>query len=248
MPTRVTRRKASEHIEVDALNMDSVHVRLIGRTGLYLHRLSAKAKRELFVGGKRKTVADKRKIKHHPIEEFRESLHFQKNLHPHTHLFFPAMGFKAGMATAALVVSGINKTDVQRLVYIPEEKAPIFGVPRMRLDIVRNSGINRTPDIRTRGYLREWGAELTILFAKPALSKKAILTLLHNAGQICGIGDFRQEKGKGAYGTFSVTEDPFPSSLLDRDRQWQMIHDPEPDNDDTEELLKEYFAEIERRA
>ena len=36
------------------------------------------------------------------------------------------------------------------------------------------------------------------------LGGMGITSLLQNAGTICGIGDFRQEKGKGGFGTWTV--------------------------------------------
>ena len=132
-----------------------------------------------------------------------------------TDIVFPAMALKSAMATAALVVAGIRKTDVQRLVYIPSEFVPIYGVPRVRMDIVRSADINKTPDVRTRAYFREWATEIEIEFVRPVLSTTSIMALLYNAGVVCGIGDFRQEKGKGSYGTFAPAPDnTIPAELL----------------------------------
>jgi len=41
----------------------------------------------------------------------------------------------------------------------------------------------------------------------PALSVHSIISLLANAGIIVGIGDVRQGKGKGSFGTFAVAGD-----------------------------------------
>ena len=73
------------------------------------------------------------------------------------------------------------------------------------MDIVRSADMNKTPDVRTRAYLPQWCAEVTVKYVVPTLSAHSIVSLLSNAGTIVGIGDFRQEKGRGSYGTFAVS-------------------------------------------
>ena len=237
-------------INISQITMDSVIVRLIGNTGLYCHKMSAKAKQQLMLGARKKTAAEKLLVKHHPREEFRASMHVHKGVHENSHVLFPAMAIKSAMGTAALVIPGITKTQVQRLVFIPKEMVPIFGIPKLRMDIARSSDINRTPDIRTRAYFPEWAIELEIKFSKPTLSRKAIATLLHNAGILVGIGDNRQEKGKGSYGTFGVDMVPgeLPAHMRDAEAQWEAIENPQPENLDSEELLAEFDNEMENRA
>ena len=67
--------------------------------------------------------------------------------------------------------------------------------------------MNRTPDIRTRAFLPRWCAVISVAFVTPTLSAHSVVSLLANAGAIIGIGDFRQGKGKGSYGCFSVAGD-----------------------------------------
>lgn len=238
-----------ESIQVGRLKQESVTVTLLGTTGLYAHRMSAKAKRQLMLGGRKKTVAERAKIKHHPRDEFVDSMHIMENFHEHSHVAFPAMSIKAAMATAALHVPGITKTSIQRLVYLPDEMVPIFGIPKLRMDVVRSADAARTPDVRTRAYFQEWATQVTIRFARPELNRTAIVNLLENAGMICGIGDFRQEKGKGSYGTFTVINaEDVPADLFDRDAQWAAIQEPQPANIESIELLEEYDAEVESTA
>ena len=230
---------------------------LVGRTGLYCHRMSAKAKRLLMIGGRKKTAAERLEIKHDPRVEFMDSMYVQEGFHAHSHIMFPSMAIKSAMGTAALAVPGIRKTDVQRLVFLPHEFVPVFGIPKLRMDITRSSDMNRTPDVRTRAYFAEWAVEVDIQYATPALSKKAIGTLLTNAGLMCGIGDNRQEKGKGSFGTFNavklmdpaftVTADDIDADLLDGAAQLAAIKEPQPANRETEELLREFDGEVESR-
>ena len=62
------------------------------------------------------------------------------------------------MATAALETAGVNKTSVNRLVSLPQDKINIWGKPYLKIDVVRSADMNRTPDIRTRAFLPNWCA------------------------------------------------------------------------------------------
>lgn len=200
MPTKAT--NTSTTMEIHALKQGRVKLRMIGQTPMYFNSMGAKAWRDLLVGGGRKTAAQKKEIKHNPEQEFRDSVY--KKSGGDTYLCFPAAGVKGAMATAALETGGITKTSVQRLIFLPESQIQIWGKPYLKMDIVRSADMNKTPDVRTRAYLPNWCAEVDIKFVTPTLSTMSIVSLLQNAGTIVGIGDFRQEKGRGSYGTFSV--------------------------------------------
>lgn len=200
MPTKAT--NTSTTMEIHALKQGRVKLRMIGQTPMYFNSMGAKAWRDLLVGAGRKTAAQKKEIKHNPEQEFRDSVY--KKSDGDTYLCFPAAGVKGAMATAALETGGITKTSVQRLIFLPESHIQIWGKPYLKMDIVRSADMNKTPDVRTRAYLPNWCAEVDIKFVTPTLSTMSIVSLLQNAGTIVGIGDFRQEKGRGSYGTFSV--------------------------------------------
>ena len=235
-------------IVVPEVQREEATFTLLGSTGLFCHRMSAKAKKQLMLGGRKKTAAERLELKHDPRAEFRASMHVIPDMFEHTDVVFPAMALKAAMATAALVVAGVKKTDVQRLVYLPEEMVPIYGVPRLRMDITRSADINRTPDVRTRAFFPRWATQVRVMFTRPQLSVTAVAALLQNAGMVCGIGDFRQEKGKGSFGTFSiVSHDDLPVALLDLPAQRDAIASPQPANIESAELLAEFDTEVETR-
>jgi hypothetical protein len=204
-----TKKKETEAAMVTALKHGSINLRLIGSTPFYYNSMSVKAKRDLLIGSAPKTTAEKREIKHNPEEEFRDSV-YKKN-HGKTHLYFPPAAIKQAMATAAIETKGVAKTNVQRLIFLPELQTEIYGRPYLKIDTVRMANINKTPDMRTRAYLPEWCAEIQIKFVMPTLSATDVFTLLQNAGSIVGLGDFRQEKGRGAYGCFTVTGEELPN-------------------------------------
>ena len=43
---------------------------MVGKTPLYFNSMSAKTKRDLLIGGGKKTAAEKKDIKHNPVEIF----------------------------------------------------------------------------------------------------------------------------------------------------------------------------------
>lgn len=207
MPTKT---KVDEVLSVPKLNIRSLEVLIKSEEGIgmYYNRMSEKVKRELLNPPGTKTKAEKTMtLKHNPIEEFRSSAYRNDEFHPDTCLYLPAVTIKNAMVTAAMVTPGVTGADIRRLVSVIGDKIPIYGLPKLRMDVTRQAGINGAPDIRTRAFLPEWEAEVTIEYISPNLSKQSIMALLHNAGKVSGLGDFRQEKGKGNFGKFGVVNE-----------------------------------------
>lgn len=241
-------------LQIDALKQGRVTLRMIGQTPFYCNSMSAKAKRTLLIGGGKKTAAEKRELKHDPEAEFRDSIYRLPG--GPTLLGFPAPGVKGAMATAALETPGVTKTSVQRLIFLPEQRIKVWGRPLLKCDVVRSADMNKTPDIRTRAFLPRWCAEVDIAFVTPTLSIHAVVSLLSNAGVVVGIGDFRQEKGRGSYGTFTVAGDDLGDwqGLWDeitaegRKVQEEAMANPEPADEETAMLLEMLDEERARRA
>ena len=190
-------------LHIDALKQGRARLTLVGSTPFYFNAMSGKAKRTLLIGGGKKSAAERKELKHDPENEFRDSVYRLPD--GETLLGFPAPGVKGAMATAALETAGVTKTSVQRLIFLPEMKIKMWGTPFLKMDVVRSADMNKTPDVRTRAFLPRWVAEVDIAFVTPTLSLHSIVSLLANAGTVVGIGDFRQEKGRGSFGTFHVT-------------------------------------------
>lgn len=247
-------KKAETGLHIDPLKQGRVTLRMIGTTPFYFNAMSAKAKRSLLIGGAKKTAAQRKEIKHNPEEEFRDSIYRQPN--GDTLLCFPAPGVKGAMATAALETAGVTKTSVQRLIFLPQQKINIWGKPYLKMDVVRSADMNKTPDVRTRAFLPRWCAEVDIAFVTPTLSVHSIVSLLSNAGVICGIGDFRQEKGKGSFGTFAVAgtdmgdwQETWDEITAEgRDVQEEAMANPETADQDTADLMAIYDEEVLIRA
>jgi hypothetical protein len=252
MATQKAKNETAE-IQVSELRRATVKLRIIGETPLFQNRMAAKAAQQLLVGGRRKTKADRLEIKHDPINEFRNSAEILPA--GPTALGLRVIAVKAAMATAALETAGLTKTSAQRLIFMPGDFTPLYGTPQLRMDIVRSADINRTPDVRTRAFLPKWGAEIEIQYIVPQLSARSVVSLLCNAGVLVGVGDYRQEKGKGAFGSFRVIHESEPDAEWDdlvanhgRKAQIEALNDPEYADKDTADLMEFFFEETVRRA
>jgi hypothetical protein len=227
-------------------------LRLIGTMPMYQNRMAEKAKQTLLVGGARKGAADRAHVKHHPLEEFRSAAEILPD--GPTAIGLKVRAIKGAMAEAALATPGLNKVDVHRFVYLPNEFVPLYGRPYLKMDVVRQAGMNRTPDIRTRAFFQKWAAEVEFSFVTPQLSRHSVLTLLYNAGEIVGIGDDRIGKG-GSRGGFRVIGDTQPDAEWDeivrfgRQAQLEALNTPQfvEGDRDTKELMEFFASETRRR-
>ena len=248
-----TKNTGTAEINVTPLKRASARLRIIGTTPMFQNRMAEKAKRIILVGGGKKTGAEKKEIKHNPIEEFRSSAEMM--LGGPTALGLRVVAVKAAMCTAALETAGLTKSGAQRLLFMPGDLTPLYGIPQLRMDVVRSADINRTPDVRTRCFLPKWGAEIEIQYIVPQLSAQSVVSLLCNAGVLVGVGDFRQEKGKGSFGAFRVLGEDEQDDEWDeltkyhgRMAQLAAIEHPEYADRDTHDLMEFYHGEVKRRA
>ncbi len=238
-------------IEIEPLKAGRVEVWLEGITPLILHRLAAKARRELLYPRGRKGKAERQQsMKHDPITEYRDSMHTQQGSGHPTRLVFPSSSIKAAIADAALETAGTNRSQIGRLVWVEGMTCDLYGVPELYMTVVRSADIGKTPDIRTRAIVPQWCLKVCVQFVQPQLSEQALFRLLANGGVIIGLGDFRQQKGKGNFGQFSVsTEADCRGIVRDGGRvaQDKAINKPKCFDADTEELLAWFNEEVKSR-
>lgn len=248
-----TAKNQTAEIKVTPLRRASAKLRIIGTTPMFQNRMANKVKQGLLVGSRKKTKAERVEIKHNPLQEYRDSMEIMKD--GPTALGLRVTAVKAAMCTAALETAGLTKTSAQRLLFMPGDFVPLYGTPQLRMDVVRSADINRTPDVRSRCFLPKWGAEIEIQFIVPQLSVASVVSLLCNAGVLVGVGDFRQEKGKGAFGSFRVItadeqDDEWDDLVNNHGRMDQIaaIQNPEYADQDTADLMEFFDEEVSRRA
>ena len=249
----VARKTETAEIKVIPLKRSSAKLRIIGVTPMFQNRMANKVKQGLLVGTKKKTKAERVEIKHNPLEEYRSSMEIVPT--GPTVLGVLVTAVKAAMCTAALETAGLTKTSAQRLLFMPGDHAALYGTPQLRMDVVRSADMNRTPDVRTRTFIPKWGAEIEIQFIVPQFSVQSVVSLLCNAGVLVGVGDYRQDKGKGAFGSFRVLGEGEKDAEWDdlvknhgRVAQLAAIEAPEYANRDTVDLMEFYAEEVIRRA
>lgn len=245
-------KKSQQTIEVPQLDRETAEFFIVGETPLIFNQMSEKAKRSLLMPPGRKTAAQKATtLKHVPIEEFRNSVYTLADETAPTLLGFPATAIKKAMANAAVDIPGATKAAIGRLVRVHEYRIPVYGTPQVFTTVVRSADASRTPDIRTRAIVPEWALTVTVSFVRPLINVQAIANLLAGAGELIGIGDFRQQKGAGDFGLFRVTTDDDPDFLRirkhDRSAQIEAIESPEFYDAETEELLTWYDEEVAKR-
>ncbi len=238
-------------IEVEPMRSERLTVWLRGRTPLILNRMAGKAMRELLLPRGKKSKAEKEQsLKHDPIDEFTNSMSMQPGDDVNTRLVFPSPAIKGAMATAGLETKGTTKAQIGRLVWVEGYSCELYGVPKLFMSIVRSADMGRTPDVRTRAMLLEWCMPVTIEYVTPQMSSNAIYQLLSNGGIIVGIGDFRQEKGKGNFGQFMVSTEKECKDIIQGGgviHQDEAIANPECVDADTAELLAWFETEVVQR-
>jgi hypothetical protein len=239
---------------VGELHAGEMRIGIIGSSPLIYNAVSLKARQELLLPRTRTRSQRATSLKHDPLEEYRNSVYRRRPFETGpTRLLFPCPAFKGALSTAALdLPSEVTKAKIGRLTWVLGDKLDVWGVPQMKMDIVRNSDMARTPDVRTRAILPQWGCAVRIRFMRPILNERVIQGLLRMGGWAVGIGDFRQEKGKGSYGQFDLcnVDDPeFQTVVADGGMAAQdaALRQPEFYDAETEELYGWFRDEIARR-
>lgn len=243
MAGRTPAAATSSEVFVDPIETKTISLAILGTQPIILNRMSEKARHELLMPKGRMTQADKAtNLKHDPVSEFRASPYTCRSDDDPTWLAHMASAFKGAMMSAALDLPGAKRTQIGRLVWVEGSLVPLYGIPEIFSAITRSADIGRTPDVRTRCIVPEWAASLEVTFAVPLLNERSVINLLAAAGKICGIGDWRPEKGKGTFGQFTLVDHDdarFQRILKTGGREAQIaaMQDPRPFDQDTEELL-----------
>lgn len=249
-------KQQQREVEVAILAKDFADFRIVGTTSLLFNRMAKKAKGEIiYPSRKGKGRANRTGLKHDPIAEYRDSVDKTENEFQ-TKLLIPASYFKGAICNIALDMPGFTKAGVGRWVQVMgnfnHEFLPIWGTPRFLMYNVRQSDINKTPDIHTGCILAEWATVLKIQFIKPLLNLKQIADLVANAGIVCGIGDGRPQKGKLNYGTYRIAnedDDEFKKIVETQgyEAQTNGLAHPQPFDQNTEELWTWFKNEAKER-
>jgi hypothetical protein len=184
-------------IEIPALDVGIIKVRVVGTTPLIVHNWSAKAKKEML--DKQTKVAKSKKEAKDPEADFKASLYML----PGGGYGFPSIGLKSAIVDACAFVANIPKTQARGVLHIAKEFITIKGSPTMREDMVKVGKFPGVADLRYRAEFKEWESEVEISFLRNVVSADQIINLIRYAGFTIGIGEWRPEKN-GTFGTFRV--------------------------------------------
>lgn len=245
---------ASKVIEPVELQTGRATFYILGKQPLIYNAISMKVKQDLLHPKGRKTAAEKATtLKHVPREEYRDSVYaFKDDTKFPTHLCLPCRMFKAALAGVGKRIVGSTTAELKQLVWVETQFTPLFGVPQLLISVVRNADINRTPDMRSRAIVPQWCCEITVGHAIPHVSSTSLGRLLAASGILNGVGDWRQEKGSGSYGQFEIVNANDPRYLAiiktgGKAKQLSALHEPAYYDDETEELMDWYDAQIAKR-
>ncbi|MDH3727598.1 MAG: hypothetical protein OER77_08715 [Myxococcales bacterium] len=263
MGTSKSSKRTESTVEILQVDRHTLDFFILGTSPLVLNAMSGKAKRELLLPHGRKTAAERATtLKHMPPEEFVDSI---IKLGPETRvgagtktvptraaIGLPSTAFKKAMSTTALRIPGVKKTEIGQLTYVEGYRVEVFGTPMLFMEPVRSADMSRTPDIRTRAILPEWACQVSVTFIKPLVTAQTVFNLMGNAGMICGVGDYRPEKGVGNFGQFTLVDadDETWARIVEtqaREVQLAAIDSPECYDSESSELLAWYEEEVARR-
>lgn len=242
-----------EITEIAPIKTRRIILNIVGTSHLIMHRFAFKAWQELLLPGRRKNAAEQEtSLKHDPITEYRESLYRNRNAKAPTLFHLPSGMIHGALTSAALDIPGATKASMERLTSIASLDVHLYGIPQLAMHMVRNSGMNRTPDVRTRPIFRRWAATaIAIEYKTNPLNDSQIINLFAAAGVIIGLGDWRPQKG-GPYGKFRIA-DQSDKELKDiiaregRAAQMKAYDAPQEYDEDASELMAWFKAEIARR-
>lgn len=185
---------SSAAIELPPIQIQTVHLMLVGDSPLIVHAWSEKAKKMML--DKQMKKATKAKEAKDPEADY-EACFYRTESGGYG---FPAIGVKAAMINACRFAN-MKMTEARGAFHIDAEMLDVIGEPRPREDMVR-VGMG-TADIRYRPEFVEWRIPVKVKFNSAVISAEQIANLLNIAGFGVGIGEWRPERN-GQYGRFHV--------------------------------------------
>lgn len=182
-------------IELPALKIKMMKIRLVGDSPLISHRWADKAKKQML--DKQMKKAKTAKDAKDPEADYKSSLY----VHPEGGFGFPSVAFKSAAVDACSHVEGVTKVEARGAFHILGDLVKLVGKPSMREDMVRIA--MGSADIRYRGEFKEWSCELNIRYNESVLSAEQIVNLFNTGGFAIGVGEWRPQRD-GSFGMFHV--------------------------------------------
>lgn len=195
-------RKA-ESVEMKKLDIRKITLQVEGDSPLIMHKWDEKAKKQMLDKQMKKAVVREAKD---PEAQYLSSLYVldaEKKIYG-----FPADAFKAAAVRGGKSM-GVTMTDARGAFFVHgvyaegegRELVPLKGDVSMREDMVKlETGV---ADIRYRGQVEHWTADVVISYNASVLSAEQIVNMFNAAGFGVGLGEWRPERN-GMFGRFHV--------------------------------------------
>jgi hypothetical protein len=197
--------KKEVNVEILAIQQGRAEFCLVGTEPLVFNRKTTQLRQSMLLPPRPKSRGEKMtRLKHDPIAEFRDSVYRFDDPKSPTLLGIPSPAFKGAISSAALDIQGAAKSQVGRLTYVAGYWVPIYGLPLLFMADVKQAGVVGAPDIRTRAIVPQWACRLTVGYVRPNLNQRDVTNLLAAAGIVVGVGDYRQQKGRGNFGLWRL--------------------------------------------
>ena len=212
-------KKSSDVIEIRPLDIQTIPLRIVGDTPLIIHNWSEKAKKQMLDNAMGLSKGKKREPKD-PVYEYINSFYWMEGKPEEDTIeaFEAALasGAKFGVKAISVKEAAIsaayrkgwskNKVGIQGEFFIQSDANGLIEIkgdrPIMREDPV-TVGIGGT-DLRYRGEFQNWYLDIQMQYdANGAYSLDTLINMLNLGGFVCGIGEWRVEKG-GMNGMFHV--------------------------------------------
>lgn len=218
------RKKAETktNIELFALDMRTVPVRIVGDTPLIAHAWSEKAKREM-LETQMQVTKTKKKEPRRPFQDFVDAAYwitekpeadtdeelqakFAEAVKNGAKWGFPVTAIKQAANSAAYRLKWYKSiAELRGVFFLQSEYGELAeikgGVPKMREDMTKIG--QGTADLRYRPMFENWSMELILKYNASAISLEQLLNNLNAGGQTCGIGEWRCERD-GDFGMFHL--------------------------------------------
>ena len=213
-----TKKTESNLVEIKALDIKRLQIKIVGDTPLIVHAWSEKAKRQM-LEAQMKTTKTKAKEARDPYDDFVGSLYwltekpesnpeaFEKAVKAGAKWGFPVGAIKQAGNSAAYRLGWVkNQMELRGSYFLSSEygeMAEIQGsIPEMREDMVRIG--QGSADLRYRAEFKNWYMLLTLEFnASGNMTLEQILNVVNAGGYCCGLGEWRVEKD-GSFGKYHV--------------------------------------------
>jgi hypothetical protein len=245
-------KKQSAFVEIQPIKTRRIILNLVGTSPLIMNRFSRKAWEQLLYPSGRMNKSEREtSMKHNPLDEYRGALYRNRESKTPTLFHIPNGAVKGALASAALDIPGATRASIERLTSVMSPNINLYGIPEIYMAMVRNSDMNRTPDVRTRPIFPQWACTVEIEYKTDPLNDNQIINLLAAAGIIVGLGDWRPQKG-GDFGKFRIanaTDKELKEIVAKQGRapQAKAYEKPCEYDEDTAELLAWFEAEVARR-